>query len=71
VKYAPQDIESIVEKCIHLTDLKRDGLRKVLTKFESLFDGSLGEWKTAPIDLELKDEETKPFHAKPYPVPQS
>jgi hypothetical protein len=51
VKYAPQDIESIVEKCIHLTDLERDGLRKVLTKFESLFDGSLGKWKTVPIDL--------------------
>ena len=71
VKYAPQDIDKIVEKCVHLTDSEREGLKKLLTKFEPLFDGSLGEWNTEPIDLELKDEDTKPYHARPYPVPQS
>ena len=42
VKYAPQDITSIVDGCVHLTDSEREGLHKVLTKFETLFDGTLG-----------------------------
>jgi hypothetical protein len=44
---------------------------KLLQKFEELFDGSLGTWKTDPINLELKDPNVKPFHAKPYPMPYS
>ena len=71
VKYAPQDITSIVDRCLHLTDSEREGLHKVLTKFETLFDGTLGEWNTEPIDLELIDPDCKPFHARAYPVPQS
>jgi hypothetical protein len=43
----------------------------LLQKFESLFDGTLGTWDTEPIDLELKDPEAKPYHARPYPVPPS
>jgi hypothetical protein len=71
VKYALQDIDSIVDKCLGLTDKERRGLTKLLTKFYPLFDGSLGEWKTDPIDLELKEPDCKPYHARPYPVPQS
>ena len=71
LKYSPQDIEAIVAECVHLTQSERDGLQKLLTKFEPLFDGTLGTWNTDPIDLELKDTETKPYHARPYPVPQS
>jgi hypothetical protein len=33
----------------------------LLPKFESLFDGTVGN--TEPIDLELKDPEAKPYHA--------
>jgi hypothetical protein len=36
-----------------------------------LFDGTLGSWKTDSIDLELKEKDCKPYHAKPYPVPYS
>ena len=71
VKYAPQDIQAIVDECTHLTDDERENLSKLLTKFESLFDGTLGDWDTEPIDLELKDPDTKPYHARAYPVPQS
>jgi hypothetical protein len=55
---------------VGLTESERGGLQKLLTKFEPLFDGTLGEWKTEPIDLELKDLETKPYRARAYPVPQ-
>ena len=71
IKYAPQDIDGIANECVHLTETERSGLRKLLHKFEDLFDGTLGTWKTDPIDLELKDSDTKPYHARPYPVPQS
>jgi hypothetical protein len=43
----------------------------LLHKFEFLFDGTLRTWDTYPIDLELKDPEAQPYHARPYPVPQS
>jgi hypothetical protein len=55
----------------HLKQTERDELLKLLQKFEHLFDGTLGTWKTEPIDLELKDPNIKPYHAKPYPVPFS
>jgi hypothetical protein len=34
------------------------GLTKLLTKFEPLFDGTLGTSNTDRIDLELKDPDT-------------
>ena len=71
LKYSPQDIDAIAAECTHLTDHEREGLRKLLHKFKPLFDGSLGTWDTEPIELELKDPDAKPFHTRPYPVPQS
>jgi hypothetical protein len=38
---------------------------------KTLFDGSLDKWNTHPIDWESKDRDAKPYHARPYPVPQS
>ena len=43
----------------------------LLNKYSHLFDGTLGSWKTDPVDLELKDSESKPYHSRPYPVPHS
>ncbi len=40
----------------------------MLLKFESLFDGTLGDWKLPPVSFELK-EGMKPYHGRPYPVP--
>jgi hypothetical protein len=71
VKYAPADINEMVSKCDHLTSNEKSNLKMLLKKFESLFNGTLGTWDTQPIDLELKDPEAKPYHARPYPVPQS
>jgi hypothetical protein len=71
-EYTPADLNKIVEECTHLEKDKQKQLLKLLQKFEELFlDGSLGTWKTDPINLELKDPNVKPFHAKPYPVPYS
>ena len=70
-KYTPADLKQIVAECTHLEQSEQKQLLKLLRKYESLFDGSLGTWKAAPIELELNDPNVKPYHAKPYPVPHS
>ena len=40
------------------------------SKFEELFDGTLGDWKTDPVSFELK-EGAKPYHGRSYPVPKA
>ena len=70
-KYCPADLEKIVSECKHLEKDEQKQLLQLLQKYEDLFDGTLGTWKTDPIELELKDPNVKPYHAKPYPVPYS
>jgi hypothetical protein len=70
IKYAPADMDKIVQECTHLTETDRSALREVLARYEDLFDGSLGTWKAEPVELELHPD-AKPYHAKPYPVPHS
>jgi hypothetical protein len=60
-----------VADCTHLEKAEQKQLLKLLQKYEDLFDGSLGTWKTEPIQLELKDPNVKPYHAKPYSAPHS
>ena len=40
-----------------------------MRNYESLFDGTLGTWKTPPVNLDLKDDAT-PMCSRPYPVPR-
>ena len=70
IKYAPADLNQVVQDCTHLTDTEKSALGKLLAKYQDLFDGTLGTSKTEPIELELRPE-AKPYHAKPYPVPHS
>jgi transposase InsO family protein len=70
-KYCQADLDKVVKECTHLTPAEQRALLSLLTKFEHLFDGTLGTWNTEPVDLELKDPTTKPYHSKPYPVPHS
>ncbi len=70
-KYSKADLDQLVKELTHLKPIERDMLLKLLLKFEHLFDGSLGTWNTEPVDLHLKDPNAPPFHARPYPVPQS
>ena len=70
VKYAPADLEELCAECKHLSLQEQKELCALLTKFSDLFDGSLGTWNMDPVDIEL-NEDAKPHHAKPFPVPQS
>ena len=69
-KYSPAELNLEVQKCKNLNLEQQQKLLVLLTQYQSLFDGSLGTWKTSPIRLELKEGAT-PFHGKPYLVPKS
>jgi hypothetical protein len=67
-KYEKADLPAIIrENCSHLTASNREKLLSVLLKFESLFNGTLGDWKLLPVSFELK-EGMKPYHGRPYPI---
>ncbi len=44
-------------------------LLQLLMKYESLFDGTLGDWKTKPVSFQLK-EGVSPYHGRAFPVPK-
>ncbi len=65
-KYEKADLPAIIrEKCSHLTAFNTERLLSVLLRFESLFNGTLGDWKLPPVSFELK-EGMKPYHGRPY-----
>ncbi len=57
------------DTCPHLTPSHRVKLLSLLLDFESLFDGTLGDWNRPPVSIELKEGAT-PYHDRPYPIPQ-
>ena len=69
--YQKADLQSIVEdKCNHLSANQQKKLLQLLQKYESLFDGTLGDWKTKPVSFQLK-EGVSPYHGWAFPVPQN
>ena len=66
--YQKANLSKIASNSKKFNDNERNMLRDVLTKYEFLFDGTIGNWKKKPVDIEIKLGE-KPDHAKPYPVP--
>ena len=69
-KYEKADLPAICKALTHLTKDQQEQLLILLQKYKELFDGTLGDWKTTPVSLELK-EGAKPYHVRrPYPVPK-
>jgi hypothetical protein len=54
---------------MHLDVRQQEQLFAVLTKYKVLFDGLLGTWKEHPHDIDLKPD-SKPYHAKAFPIPK-
>jgi hypothetical protein len=61
--------ELIKSNCTNLSPLEQAKLLEVLTEFEDLFDGTLGDWDTEPVSFKLK-EGAKPYHGRAFPIPQ-
>ena len=61
-QYAKADLQSIVKNnCKHPSADHQKKLLQRLIKFESLFDGTLGDWKTKLVSFQLK-EGASPYH---------
>jgi hypothetical protein len=61
-KYQKADLQSIIKDiCKHLSADQQKKLLQLLTKYESLFDGTLGDRKTKPVSFQLK-EGVSPYH---------
>lgn len=69
-KYEKADLPAIVkEQCAHLAESEQQALLALLTDYEDLFDGTLGDFDTEPVNLELKPD-AQPVHSRPFPVPR-
>lgn len=71
LKYAPADLDKEVEKIKGISLEQKSKVLTLCKKYEHLFDGQLGNWKTEPVDLILKDPNCTPVYQKPYLVPKS
>ena len=67
--YEKADLERITAECQHLNIEERESLLMLLTKYESLFDGTLGFWNHEEYDIELQAG-VKPYHARAYLIPK-
>ena len=67
-KYGKTDLYKVMEnQCQNLKMTQCNELIKLLQKFVELFNGTLGTWKTDPVDFELKDN-AEPICSRPYTV---
>ena len=68
--YEKADLHYIVkEECNHLTAEQQELLYNLLRNYESLFDGTLGDFKTTLVSLEVKANE-QVTHSKAFPLPK-
>src|SRR5687767_10181655 len=51
VKYCKADLNKLVKECEQLSREEQEKLLILLQKYEHLFDGTVGTWKTAPVGL--------------------
>ena len=67
--YKKANLRKIIDSYDHLDTNQQESLHKLLSKYEDLFDGTLGKWTGTPYDIELK-EGAEPHHSRPFPVPK-
>ena len=71
MKYEKVNLPEVVkDTCGHLSPIEQNKLLLLLTKYEELFNGTLGNFDTDPVKFNLQLG-TKPYHGKTYLVPQS
>jgi hypothetical protein len=64
------DLQSVVRDiCKHLSANHQKKLLQLLRKYETLFDGTLGDWKIRPVSFQLK-EGVSPYQGQAFPVPK-
>ena len=66
-EYNYVNIDTVVDKQIHLTTIQRSCLRSILVKYQTLFDGKLKVYPHKQVHLELLSNAV-PRHQRAYPV---
>ena len=69
-KYEKANLNKLVRDAIYLDRAEQDKLFKLLKKYESVFDGTLGKWIGRPYNVDLR-KDAVPYHAKPYSISKS
>ena len=68
-KYEKADLNKVVEDAETLNRDQKRMLLKLLKQYEKLFDGTLGKWRTNPVEIETRPD-SKPVNSRWYPVPR-
>ena len=67
--YAKSDLRQVAKNATQMNTKERTLLFVLLEEFEDLFYGTLGDWATEPIELELNTD-SKPYNSRYYLVPR-
>ncbi len=67
-KFEFTDVKDIIDQLTHLNTQQKADLLQVLMENAKMFDGTLSVYPHKKVHLEL-DPNTKPVHARLYPVP--
>ena len=68
-KYEAADLQDVCDTAEHLNKEQQQMLFSLLSKYEELFDGSLGTWTGSEVTLNMKPDIT-PYHARAFPIPR-
>ncbi len=69
-KFKKADLQSIFrDYCKHLSTNQQKKLLQQFKKYELLFDGTLGDWKTKWVLFQLS-KGVSPYHGQAFPVPK-
>ena len=67
--YEKVNLPKVIHKeCSHLTPLQQSKLLGLLKRYETLFDGTLGDWQINPVKFNLQLG-AKPYHGRVFPIP--
>ena len=69
ITYAKTDLEQVAANTSQINYEEKTQLLRLLKKFQYLFGGTLGDWDTEPVNLDLKPN-SQSFNFKYYPVPR-
>ena len=68
-KYEFVSVSQVIDNLTHLNMHQKADLLQVLKDNQSMFDGTLGVYPHKKFHIDI-DENAKPVHARPYPVPR-
>lgn len=68
--YEKVDVGEVVNSCFHLSSSQKRALKRILRRYETLFDGKLKVFPNEKIHLDI-DPTVAPHRARTYPVPRT